>query len=199
MSAFQISSSLQTQLFSQSVTWTLLTAKGQVAGPLDHCRQELTVEVWPKVVYVRLEKNIIRRQCPWGVSTFISYKDYLEHAITQAFTLADSIEVYRKSADYFKVQSASDPKKKYGLTLKSDGIWCDCMRYRCLNNRIWCEAPYLHKLIQENEILQGQIPCHHTAAVLKSLDLKNFADYFEEWPTIEEQIINEADDSLFSW
>jgi hypothetical protein len=117
MSAFQISSSLQSEMFSQSVTWTLLTAKGKVAGPLDACRQELTVEVWPNVVYVRLEKNIIRRECPWGVSTFISYRDYLEHAITEAFTKATSLKTERISANYFKIQSATDPNKKYRLIL----------------------------------------------------------------------------------
>ncbi|WP_017719751.1 hypothetical protein [Kamptonema formosum] len=194
MSAFQISSSLQNQLFSQAVTWTLLTAKGKVAGPLDACRQQLTVEVWPNVVYVRLEKNVIRRECPWGISTFISYKDYLEHDIKEAFTKATSLKTDRISANYFKIQSETDTKKKSHQILDKHGITCDCMRYQCLDRRIWCEARHLHKLIQENEILQGQIPCHHAADVLKSLDFKNFADYFQEWPTIQAQIINEEDD-----
>ncbi|MCU0515368.1 MAG: hypothetical protein MUC60_00625 [Oscillatoria sp. Prado101] len=198
MSAFQISSSLQNQLFSQAVTWTLLTAKGKVAGPLDACRQELTVEVWPKVVYVRLEKNILRRECPSGVSTFISYKDYLEHAIKEAFTKATSLTTARISENYFKIQSATDPQYKYWILLDFYGMSCDCPRYKCLKKRIWSEARHLHKLIEENEILQGQIPCHHAAAVLKSLDFQNFADYFQEWPTIEKQIINKEDDEDYS-
>lgn len=126
----------------------MLAAKGKVAGPLDACRQQLTVEVWPNVVYVRLEKNAIRRECPWGVSTFISYKDYLEHAITEAFAKATSLQTARISEDYFKVQSATDPKKKYWLLLDVDGISCDCTRYQCLKKRIWSEARHLHKLIQ---------------------------------------------------
>lgn len=194
MSAFQISSSLQNQFFSQAVTWTLLTAKGKVAGPLDACLQDLTVEVWPNVVYVRLKKNVIRRECPSGVSTFISYKDYLDHAIKEAFTKATSLTTDPISVNYFKVESATEPKYKYWILLDFYGMSCDCPRYKCLKKRIWSEAPHLDKLIEENEILQGQIPCHHAAAVLKSLDFKNFADYFQAWPTIQAQIINEEDE-----
>jgi hypothetical protein len=195
---FEISSALQSQLFSHSVTWQLLTDKGQVAGPLAPCRQELRVEVWPKVVYVHLQKNILRCDCPWGVSTFISYKKYLEVAIARAFSKALSLEVYQKSYDRYTVTSARDPHKQYEITLHSDQISCTCDRYRCLNNRIWSEAPYLHSLIKTNKVLRGQIPCHHVVAVLKSFNFTNFKDYFTEWPNIQSQIVKEARDSLFS-
>lgn len=189
MAPFQISATLQSEMFSKAVTWELLTAKSKVAGKLEPCLNDLTVSVWPKVVYVHLTKNILRCDCPRGVSIFISYKEYLQKAIDRAFNRAREWEVTAETADTCTVRSPKHPNAERSLHLYSNQISCNCPGYRRLNNSIGTATPHLRALVRFHKVLGGQIPCPHAAAVLNFLGYQSFQDYFKERRDLEDQMI----------
>ncbi len=189
MAPFQISAALQSEMFSSATTWQLLTAKAKVAGNLEPCLNNLTVAVWPKVVYVHLTKNILRRDCPWGVSIFISYKEYLQKAIDRAFDRARNWEVVSEIADTCTLRSPKHPNAERALHLYSNQISCNCPGYQCLNTRIWTETPHLRALVRFHKVLGGQVPCPHAAAVLNFLGYQSFEDYFKERRDLEDQML----------
>lgn len=182
MTTFQISAALQSKMFSNATTWQLLTAKSKVAGNLEPCLNDLTVAVWPKVVYVHLTRNILRCDCPWGVSIFISYKEYLQKAIERAFNRAREWEVVSETEtlDTCVLRSQKNPNAEVTLHLYSNQISCTCASYRSLNSRIWTETPRLRALVRFHKVLGGQVPCPHAAAVLNFLGYQSFEDYFKE-------------------
>lgn len=190
MARREVSTVLRNEMFSYATTWEILTAKGKVAGKLEDCQSELTVGIWAKVIWVHLERNILRRDCPWGVSTFISYKEYLERAITRSFSRADNWELISEiteTSQSCKVRSRRYPNSEVSLRLYTKQIFCNCEQYRYLNNHIWAETPYLHTLISFHRILGGQIPCPHAVAVLNFLGYESFGEYFKERRKREEQ------------
>ncbi|HIK26829.1 MAG: hypothetical protein N3E45_10220 [Oscillatoriaceae bacterium SKW80] len=186
----EVSAALRSEMFSYATTWQILTEKGKVAGRLEDCQEDLTVEVWARVIWVRLTRNILRRDCPWGVSTFISYKDYLEKAVTKAINRARSWELVSEiteTTETCRVRSRKAPNQEISLRLYTRQIFCNCEQYRCLNNHIWAETPRLRALIDFHKILGGQIPCPHAVAVLNFLGYRSFGEYFKERRDREEQ------------
>jgi len=169
-----ISSQLQSQLFSKLATKWILIRKGLVWSESDPwLDQHLKIQVFEKCVLVSLPKNPNGNK---GFSLFISMWEYLDYFTNRSTTKAEDIECLSMSGIYWLVESYQK-QDKYTVALHPEKIKCDCMLFRCLQNRIKSECPYFYSLMRLDDFFAGNVVCHHVYRVLNELGFWDLASY----------------------
>ncbi len=142
----QVSSQLQSQLFSKYVVAEVLFKLDRTSWMKKYNAHDLTVEAWATGIWVK------------QAGTFVSYKDLNKYLREIALAVGEMLPVERISTGWL-VSSQQDFSKKYFVSFsKSAGWQCDCMKYRCWRNRLRTELPQFWRVIGERPY------CHHIAA-----------------------------------
>ena len=181
-----ISSQLQSQLFPKTATWELLQNRELVWKASAIRISQLRVYVWSTCVYVYLPKGDDERDCPQGVSVFLSMWEYLDWFMGRSHFKAYNLSVFKARKNLYTVSSfqgqTTDP---YTVTLNIRGARCHCMLFRCLGNRVKNECPYFYQLIKQSRFFAGQVVCHHICAALNKAGFGCLQDYLESLRAFE--------------
>jgi hypothetical protein len=177
-----ISSQLASQLVSKNSTWEIL--RDRLHTRQITCPQELRLEIWHQCVYVHLPKNPIKIN-PQGVSTMLSFWDYLDAFMSRCIDKARRCHVFlEKDGTHYKqfsVTSAQSVGDSYRVWFSRTSAGCNCMLFRCIANRLG-EHKYLRSLIKESQFFSNQSMCHHLQAALDWLGVRSLYEYFQPPP-----------------
>lgn len=171
-----ISSQLQAQLFSKDLTWEILIESNPHKIWRRTAPQELTIKVYTMCVYVHLPKSEFNQ----GISTFISFWDYIEKFQLKSACKSDRIVAMQVRKNIFTVTSSQGQDANlHTVSLNLWGASCTCMLYKCLHNRVIKELPYYGKLLKQSRYFSGQVVCHHIDAALGQKGFFTLQDYLE--------------------
>lgn len=140
----QVSSELQSQIFNKWLIADLLYKSDRLAWTKNHSRYELVIIPWATGLWVKQ-------------AGLISYYALAEALHYEAEAKAHNLSVHKYGACYL-VSSQKDPNKHYFVDCIKGKWQCNCMRYRCWNNRMYKELPPLYKALDK------KIFCHHIVA-----------------------------------
>lgn len=87
----------------------------------------------------------------------ISYKDFASILKDEARLKAEQLAVQKKGQNFWLVQGSQKPW--YAVMKTGNNHGCECMRFRCWQNRMVIEFPELFKALNQ------RVFCHHTVAV----------------------------------
>lgn len=144
----RISSELASQIISPNAIAELLYYLERHKWQRNYNRHQLRIEAWAVGIWV---KQV-------GI---ISYSDLAEFIRETTKLKASALQVEQRSPNLFLVQGVQ--KSKYAVVRQDKQFKCECMLYRCRNNRLRSEIPQLFKALNQ------KIFCHHTVAVYLSL------------------------------
>lgn len=140
----QVSSELQSQIFNKWLIADLLYKLDRLAWTKNHSRHELIIIPWATGLWVKQA----------GLISYYTLAEALRfEAEAKAYYL--SVRKYRKG---YLVSSQTDKNKNYFVDCVKGKWQCNCMRYRCWNNRMPKELPQLYKALDK------KIFCHHIVA-----------------------------------
>jgi hypothetical protein len=141
----KVSSELMSQtMHKYAIAW-MLESTDKLKWQEKYNRHDFIIEAWANGIWV---KQV-------GI---ISYHDLAEYIKFESQFKAYQLPVEKVGKKSFLVGSYQGGKNKYFVFVKDKKWVCNCMRYRCFNNRIEKELPQLYK------ILNGKIFCHHIVA-----------------------------------
>ncbi|WP_066425110.1 hypothetical protein [Anabaena sp. 4-3] len=141
----EVSSELKSQIFSKYLVAELLYKIGRFKWADNFSRHELIIETWANGLWVKQ-------------AGLISYHDLAEALREEANFKAYNLSVERVRQG-FLVSSFQNSHKRYFVQLIKGAGWsCNCMKYKCWNNRMSQELPQLF------QALNGKIFCHHIVA-----------------------------------
>jgi hypothetical protein len=154
-----------------------------------------------------------------GLSTIISPLKIVTQLMKKSLDKSYSLNVFQQSERLFLVDSFQDPRTKHVVNAQPDGLTCSCMKFRCLNKRIYKEAPQLVKSLSQlissdgsklyvTEIYDHQtrtitekvhIQCHHIQAVMQQIfQATTSLEYVMNWRRImtnlKSKLLNKAQD-----
>ncbi|AFY51352.1 hypothetical protein Nos7524_5662 (plasmid) [Nostoc sp. PCC 7524] len=142
----QVSSELQSQIFSKYLIAELLYQLNRFKWADNFSRHELVIEPWANGLWVKQ-------------AGLISYHDLADALKQEAEAKAYNLSVQQIKQGRFLVSSSQNPNKNYFVQFNRGLGWnCNCMRYKCWNNRMSEELPQLF------QALNGKIFCHHIVA-----------------------------------
>jgi hypothetical protein len=142
----QVSSQLQSQVFSKYVIGEILFNLGRTNWTKKYNVHDLTIEAWAVGIWVKEARTII------------SYKVLNDYLRETSIAIGNFLSVERVSSGWL-VSSQQDFSKKYFVYFsKSSGWSCNCMKFRCWRNRIPSEMPQFWQTINQKPY------CHHIAA-----------------------------------
>lgn len=140
----QVSSELQSQIFNKWLIADLLYKSDRLAWTKNHSRHELIIIPWATGLWVKQA----------GLVSYHALAEVLRYeAEAKAYNL--SVRKYREG---YLVSSQQDANKNYFVDCIKGKWQCNCMRYRCWNNRMPKELPQLYKALDK------KIFCHHIVA-----------------------------------
>lgn len=147
-----LSSALQSQTYNKYLVDHILYRLDRYKWAEKYNRHDLKIEAWSTGLWVK------------QAGTIISYRELAAILKEQAENKAEQLPVDRiptniKDSKAFAVSSRQDHNKKYIVQFSQRHGWsCNCMQYRCWENRISTEFPQLYKA------LNYKIFCHHIVA-----------------------------------
>lgn len=146
---------------------------------LDHA----TVDVWPRVVWVKIPKWIpcqhllILQKAEQYFCRFISKRDFLEAAIDYAMLQGHQAIAHRSALYPDKMEVCSTRTGLlYDLTPTQHQCECCCSAYKSLSAAFSEDAKMLALLI-DHPMLCGQLPDKHVFSVWAAWGAKNFRHY----------------------
>lgn len=150
----QISEQLASQHISKSAIADLLYYLGRTKWEKTYNRHELDIKAWGTGIWVKQ-------------AGIISYKDLAEFITETTKLRAGGLQVKRLNKNLFLVQGS---QQSWYAVHRIDGKYkCECMLYRCRDNRLKTEFPQLFKALNQ------KIFCHHTiAAYMHIKELRSF-------------------------
>ncbi len=140
----QVSSQLTSQTMSKYVMQCVLKNINRCKWEKEYSVHDLTVEPWATGVWIKQ-------------AGLVSYKSLAEILRQEAQMKAEQLPV-EKVAGGFLVKSHQGSDSYLVSYHKKSGWKCECMRYRCWNNRMPKELPQLL------DALKGKVFCHHIIA-----------------------------------
>lgn len=148
-----ISSQLQSQTISRRFVISLLYQKGKTFDA-----HKVRFEAW----HIGLWTN-------YGIISWSEVALFLEFEATEkANPYGSNLNVISKGVNLFLVES-SQGGDYYGVIRNNRKLTCNCMKFKCWNNRMKSECPQLYKALGE------QIFCHYTKAVERFLNQSQVA------------------------
>jgi hypothetical protein len=144
----KVSSELASQHLSKNIIADLLFYLNRTRWEQKYNKYQLKIEPWVVGIWVK-EAGII------------SYQDLACFIREITLLKASHLQVEQRSPNLFLVQGVQ--KSKYAVVRRHNHFCCECMLYRCRNNRLKKELPQLF------EALNQKIFCHHTVAAYLSL------------------------------
>ncbi|MDB9372376.1 hypothetical protein [Nodularia sphaerocarpa] len=145
----ELSSELQSQIFSKYLVAQLLYKLELFAWADNFSRHELTIEAWANGLWIKQ-------------AGLVSYKDLAAILREEAENKAQGLTVERLKVGYL-VSSMQDANKKYLVQFNKNFGWrCNCMRFKCWHNRMSEELPPLYKALNHKTF------CHHIIAAYNS-------------------------------
>lgn len=149
-----LSSQLQSQTYNKYLVDHILYRLDRYRWAETYNRHDLTIEAWSTGLWVK------------QAGTIISYRELAAILKEQAENKAEQLPVELinsiSKSKAFAVGSRQDHNKKYIVQFSQRYGWsCNCMQYRCWENRMSTEFPQLYKA------LNYRIFCHHIVAAYK--------------------------------
>lgn len=92
----------------------------------------------------------------------VGYRDLVALLKDEAIAKSEQLGVQRKGQNFWLVDSFQGGKK-YSVIKLGKHLACNCMKFKCWDNRLKDECPALFKALDQ------RIFCHHTVAVKRSL------------------------------
>lgn len=151
----KVSSQLQSQLFDKNVIGAILVKLGRTNWEKKYTVHDLTIEAWGTGIWVK------------EAGTIISYTDLNNYWRNVAENIGETLPVTKINIGW--LVKSRQFHKSYLVTFGVSGWQCECMRWRCWNNRISSELEAFWRAIDEKPY------CHHTAAAYLSTKAKSAA------------------------
>lgn len=214
---YNISSELANQTINKATVWNCLVILGLVSGNMDKFTADrMTVEGWAVGVRVVIKRAYKGIQVFKGLSTIISPLKIAMHILEGEDLKSRGLGIIRKNKNLFLVDSCKNPKQKHIVRAYSDGLQCDCMKFKCLKERMFKEAPQLLKALGQVSMIDGSrvtyteqydtlthtfegkvhLQCHHIRAVMrKEFNAFTSDEYLMNW----KQVINSYVPNQDSW
>lgn len=139
----QVSSELVSQHISKNAIADLLYYLNRANWQQKYNRHQIDIEPWYVGIWVKQ-------------AGIISYKDLAGFIRETTKLKASGLIVERKSHNLFLVQGSQ--QSQYTVMRQNGHYVCECMLYRCRNNRLRKELPQLFNALNK------KIFCHHSVA-----------------------------------
>lgn len=197
-------------VYSTENAVALLQDKKLLTEHVKTLQKHLTIDVWQKLVWVRLPKWIsatVEEQENWliqnpkthriidgqkcrhlakGFSRFISKTDFIEALLRRNQQQADPQKLSRLNPFVYEYWgSLQGQGRRSTLNLEQDCVTCNCTGYEELH-QAFLEDSYLLKKLKKHPILGGQLPDRHVLAIWEKMGVKDFCSY--QWKFWQLQI-----------
>lgn len=165
-------------LYSLENTKVLLEEWKWSADQIKVGAENLTIDVYEKIVYLHIPAYIIKkgdRVRIRGISRFVSKADYVQVLIERAWSKADPYKL-QPGNSWDEMIAMGNTGDFYDIYLSQHSITCTCHSYRGLEKAFKQDAIATKHLIS-NPIAQGQLPDKHVFAVWKYLRAESQKQY----------------------
>lgn len=165
-------------LYSLDNLKIILQGRGWSADDLKGIESRVIIDVFNKVVWVHVKnfrftgggKLKVR-----GLSSFISKNEFLKTLIDKCWSKADPYKlVPGGNWDEF-IAKGTEASDFYEVQLGHETT-CTCHAYSGIN-KAFAQDYYAAKLLQINDICQGQIPDKHVFAAWKTIGARNYREF----------------------